>query len=127
MKILLYIVLLSVFYIGIAGMMTPEDNFWSEVECAGKEVNLMANTRTVVVPTLYITDMNTEDLVELPLTEGFCYSEVSCVYYQEQPMLHFVESACGNAFEVYYLLDLETLYAYELDYMTARNLGIIDY
>jgi len=106
-------------------MRLPDDLLWSTIECSGKKVDLMVNLRTVAQPTLYIN--KNDEIKSIEFSPDACYSELSCVVYQGNKSVHFVESSCGNAYETYWIVDIDTFKKFELDYMTAKKAGIIDY
>lgn len=107
-----------------AGMLTPEDNLWSTVQCGGREAALMVNHRSVAQPTLLITHQ--QQTRQLPFAKEACYTDLECVTYQGKPAVHFVESSCGNAYEIYWLVEVESLRKHELDYQTAQQAGLVE-
>lgn len=106
-------------------MRTPEDSLWSSIQCGGKKVDLMVNHRTVAQPTLFVGENGM--ISKLEFSADACYSELACVNYQGRNSVHFVESSCGNAYEIYWVVDINSLEKHELDYSTAQKAGIINY
>jgi len=122
---LLILILLSSTGLKAEDMRLPEDLLWSTIQCGGKKVDLMVNLRTVAQPTLYIN--KNDNIKSLEFSPDACYTELSCVVYQNNKAVHFVESSCGNAYETYWVVDMNTFEKHELEYMTAQKAGIIDY
>ena len=106
-------------------MKTPEDSLWSTVECGGKKIDLMVNHRTVAQPTLMISQG--DEVKQITFQNDACYTELSCVNYKNKPSVHFVESSCGNAYETYWVVDVNSYKKYELDYNAAKNAGLVNY
>ena len=106
-------------------MRTPEDSLWSSIQCGSKKVDLMVNHRTVAQPTLFINE--NDNIQKIEFTPDVCYSELACVNYQGKTAVHFVETSCGNAYETYWVVDINSLEKHELDYATAKKAGIIGY
>lgn len=107
-------------------MVSPEDSLWSSIQCGGKKVDLMVNHRTVAQPTLFIA-RNDNDVKNISFQSDVCYTELQCINYQGRPAVHFVETSCGNAYETYWVVDVNSFKKYDLDYNTAKKAGIVNY
>jgi len=92
------------------------ETYWGTVKCGGVTANLMVNHRTIAQPTLFLNS------TAIKLEDGPDYRGPVCVTYRGEKKVGYVESM-GNAYEVYYMFDLDTFKRTKIDYSTAKKIG----
>jgi hypothetical protein len=90
--------------------------YWNSIKCGSVTADLMINHRTVSQPTLFINSS------PIKLEEGPNYSGPLCVRYRGELKVGYVESM-GNAYEAYYLVDIDTFKKQEITRQQAVKIG----
>lgn len=102
--------------LGIAGESNFGQMYWNSIKCGGVTADLMINHRTVAQPTLFLNQ------TPIKLQDGPNYSGPLCVTFRGEKKIGYVESM-GNAYESYYIIDIDTFKRTQINYQTARKIG----
>jgi hypothetical protein len=90
--------------------------YWKSIKCGPIKADLMINHRTVSQPTLYMNS------IAIKLEDGPDYSGPICVKFRGELKVGFSESM-GNAYESYYIVDIDTFKRKEISRQQAVKIG----